>query len=580
MHISAPPSSAGPDRSLGAVPEALLRRPRLALGLLCLLLWLPGFFTLPATDRDESRFAQASRQMVESGDPVRIRFGEEERNKKPAGIHWLQSASVLAVEATGLGTRDAIWPYRLPSLAGALLAVLATFHWGRALAGRRAAFLGAAMLASSMVLVVEAHIAKTDAALLACVTAAMGLFGTAYLRPEGFTRAQAAGFWAVLGVGVLLKGPIAPMVPLLTGITLAVVDSRTTGRWRLHAPPWLRALRPAWGVPLMLAMAAPWFVAIGIATEGRFFEQAVGGDMLSKIGSGEEKHWGPPGYYLVTFAIAAFPSAWIVLMALPAAWRDRLQPTTRFLLAWVVPSWLLFEAVQTKLPHYTMPLFPALMLLGGAWAMDPLRRMPRPWWRWIALVAMVGVAAGLAVAAPAAGWFTMRRLPPAALLVPVLAALLAWAVLRASGWGRRRGDWGRAGLLGALLAVPLYAAVLEGVVPRLAPIWIAPRLEAVLAERAPGLAARDFGITGHSEPSVLFALGAEVRLLRTGADAARFLAEAAPGRVVAVGNRAEADFRREAAGLSPPPQEIGVVTGLNYSRGRWVTLILYRQSAQ
>ena len=294
---------------------------------------------------------------------------------------WRRRGWATATRSGPIGCRASL---------GALLAVLATFHWGRALVGRRAALLGAAMLASSLVLVAEAHIAKTDAALLATVTAAMGLFGLAYLRPGAFTARQAAGFWLLLGLGVLLKGPIGPMVPLLCGITLAVIDKEA---------PWLRALRPLWGVPLMIAAAAPWFVAIGIATEGRFFEQAVGGDMLSKIGSGEEKHWGPPGFYLLSFGIAAFPGAWIVLCALPSAWRDRLNPPTRFLLAWVVPSWLVFEAVQTKLPHYTLPLFPALMLLGAAWAMDPVRRLPARGWRWAGVAALVGVAAGMAIAA-------------------------------------------------------------------------------------------------------------------------------------------------------------------------------------
>lgn len=561
MHLA--PPAAGPDRPLGAALETARRRSRTVLALLCLLLFLPGFFTLPATDRDEARFAQASRQMVESGDHVRIRFGEEERNKKPAGIHWLQSASVQALEATGLGTRADIWAYRVPSLAGAVLAVLATFHWGRTLVGRRAAFLGAAMLASSLVLVAEAHIAKTDAALLATVAASMGLFGTAYLRPGTFTARQAAGFWLLLGAGVLLKGPVGPMVPLLTGTTLAMAD---------RGAPWLRALRPLWGVPLMLLAAAPWFVAIGLATEGRFFAEAVGGDMLAKVGSGEEKHWGPPGYYLLTFAVAAFPGAWIVLLALPSAWRDRTVPATRFLLAWAVPTWLVFEAVQTKLPHYTLPVFPALMLLGAAWAMDPLRRLPRRrWWRGLAAAWLALVAVGIGAAALAAPWFTMRELPPVALLALPLCLLLLWAVLRAA----RRGDYGRAALLGALLAAPPYAVLLEGVAPRLSPLWIAPRLEALLAERAPDLAASDFGITGHAEPSVVFAVGTGTHLLRTGADAARFLA-AAPGRVAAVGNRAEADFRREMAGLPFTPKEIGTVTGLNYTRGRWITLILYR----
>jgi 4-amino-4-deoxy-L-arabinose transferase-like glycosyltransferase len=562
MHVA--PSLARPDQPpLGPMLDEVRRRPRLALLLLCLALYLPGFFTLPATDRDEARFAQASRQMVETGDHVRIFFGEEERNKKPVGIHWLQSVSVQSIDALGAGSRAAIWPYRMPSLAGAVLAVLATFHWGRGLVGRRAAFLGAAMLASSLVLVAEAHIAKTDAALLATVATAMGLFGAAYLRPRAFTAGQAAGFWLVLGASVLLKGPIGPMVPLLAGITLAAAD---------RGAPWLRALRPLWGVPLMLLAAAPWFAAIGIATEGRFFTEAVGGDMLAKVGSGEEKHWGPPGFYLLTFAVAAFPGAWIVLLALPAAWRDRTVAATRFLFAWVVPSWLLFEAVQTKLPHYTLPLFPPLMLLGAAWAMDPLRRAPHRWWRGLAVAALVLVAAGFGAAALAAAWFTLRGpWPWGTFLAAPLALLLLWPVLRFA----RRGEHGRAALFGAVLVALPYAAALEGVAPRLHPIWIAPRLEALLAERAPDLPAPDFGITGHTEPSVRFAVGTSAVFLRTGGDAAHFLAEA-PGRVVAVGNRAEADFRAEAADLRIAPAEIGTVTGLNYTRGRWVTLILYR----
>jgi 4-amino-4-deoxy-L-arabinose transferase-like glycosyltransferase len=138
---------------LDRLPET--RRPGWWLALLCLLVWLPGFFSIPPGDRDESRFAQASRQMVETGDYVRIKLGEVERNKKPVGIHWAQAATVHALETVGIPARGAIWAYRLPSLIGALLAVLATCYLGRALVGRRAAFLAAAMLAPCMVLVVE-----------------------------------------------------------------------------------------------------------------------------------------------------------------------------------------------------------------------------------------------------------------------------------------------------------------------------------------------------------------------------------------------------------------------------------------
>src|SRR5437868_4780424 len=92
-----------------------MRYPRLVLALLCLILWTPGLLIIPPLDRDESRFAEASKQMLESGNFVDIRFGKEARYKKPAGIYWLQAATT---EIAGLGSHDRIWTYRLASLLG------------------------------------------------------------------------------------------------------------------------------------------------------------------------------------------------------------------------------------------------------------------------------------------------------------------------------------------------------------------------------------------------------------------------------------------------------------------------------
>ena len=544
---------------LDRLPET--RRPHLWLVLLCLLFWLPGFFTIPPGDRDESRFAQASRQMVESGDYVRIRLGEVERNKKPAGIHWAQAASVHLLEAVGAGTRADIWAYRVPSLLGAILAVLATFHFGRTLVGRRAAFLGAALLASCFVLGIETHIAKTDAALLGTVAVAMGLMGRAYLAPGSFSARQAAGFWLVLGAAVLLKGPIGPAVPLLAGFTLLVADRRA---------PWFAALRPHWGVALMLAAAAPWFIAVTIATEGRFLTDSLGGDMLSKVGGADENHWGPPGYYLAIFGITAFPAAFLVLRAIPGTWADRLKPATRFLLAWAVPTWLLFEAVTTKLPHYTMPAYPALMLLAAAWAMDPLRRRAPRWLGWFANAALVAAALGIALAAVVLPVLADGVVSPIALLALPVAAALVWFALREL----RAGAPARAALGAVLLAIPLQAVVLEGVLPRLTAPWLSPRIAALVQATSPGLPDERFGITGYHEPSLQFALGGEIRLLRDGAEAARFLA-AEPGRLVGVADRQEAGFRAEAAALGMTPRDHGMVEGFNYSRGRRVEIRIY-----
>src|SRR5437763_15926536 len=99
-------------------------RPYALLTAACLFLYLPGIASIPPLDRDEARFAQATRQMLETGDFLRIRFQGETRNKKPAGIYWLQAVSVAAFSTP---ESNAIWPYRLPSVVGALIAALLVF---------------------------------------------------------------------------------------------------------------------------------------------------------------------------------------------------------------------------------------------------------------------------------------------------------------------------------------------------------------------------------------------------------------------------------------------------------------------
>src|ERR1700693_4331390 len=133
-----------------------------------LLLFLPGFFNIPPVDRDEARFAQATKQMVETGDFVDIRFQDDVRYKKPVGIYWLQSAAVETAPALGLPRAQLrIWLYRVPSLVGAIGAVLLTYWTALAFVTRRGAIFAGLMMASCVLLGVEARLATTLAPLLA-----------------------------------------------------------------------------------------------------------------------------------------------------------------------------------------------------------------------------------------------------------------------------------------------------------------------------------------------------------------------------------------------------------------------------
>src|SRR3989440_12563783 len=187
--------------------------------ILCaLVLFLPGFFNIPPIDRDETRFAQATKQMVETGDFVDIRFQDDVRYKKPVGVYWLQALAVETASALGLPRAQVrIWLYRIPSLVGAIGAVLLTYWTAVAFVSRRAAVLAALMIASCVLLSIERLLAKTDAMLLMTVVAAMGAMARAYL-PREREHLDAAGawttaavFWTAIAAGVLLKGPLIVM---------------------------------------------------------------------------------------------------------------------------------------------------------------------------------------------------------------------------------------------------------------------------------------------------------------------------------------------------------------------------------
>src|SRR5215467_14356862 len=126
--------------------RALSKRPVAILFFLLILAWLPAVFTLPPLDRDESRFAEASRQMVETGNYIDIRFASGPRYNKPIGIYWLQS---LSAAVAGPALRDHIWVYRLPSLIGGLLSVLLLFRLGCLVASQETALLAALLLGTT-----------------------------------------------------------------------------------------------------------------------------------------------------------------------------------------------------------------------------------------------------------------------------------------------------------------------------------------------------------------------------------------------------------------------------------------------
>lgn len=524
---------------------------------------LAGLFALPPLDRDEARFAQATAQMLESGDFINIRFQDAERNRKPAGIYWLQAASVAAFSSP---EARAIWAYRLPSAAGAVIAALFTYLAGARLYEPKTGLLGAFLLASAPLFAAEATIAKTDAVLLATVAAAEAAFIHVFAAWREGRRGGWAWplvFWIAIGAGVLVKGPITPMVAGLTAVAMFV---------RTPNFAWVRALRPATGILLVALIVGPWAIAIGEATEGRFFTQAIGRDMLGKIGEAQESHGAPPGYHLLLVSILFWPAAALIAPGLARAIRTRASWPSWLLLGWLVPGWLVFEFTATKLPHYPLPLYPALAILAARAAATGEAARRRVWRRLGAAgYAATGVGVGAAVAALPM-FLGDGTLDPhcaaAAVLIALAAILIAILFWRGRAFA---GGFAAAGL-GALVAWTL----LNGVLPSLKQLALSPSLSAALDER--GLhpihdGAPPVAIAGYSEPSAVFLLGTGTELTG-GAGAARHLIRY-PGSAVIVEAREADDFHTFLFHAQATAREVARVEGLNYSNGRRVRLVIF-----
>ncbi|WP_089924099.1 glycosyltransferase family 39 protein [Caulobacter sp. UNC279MFTsu5.1] len=527
--------------------------------LVALIAGLPGLFAMPPLDRDESRFAQATAQMLETDDLVVIKFQDQPRFKKPVGIHWLQAASVTAFSAV---EDRGVWAYRIPSLLGAMLAAAALAWGASALLGPKTGLLAGGILGATILLSTEAFIAKTDAALCGFTTLAMAAVAriyAAHLAGEKVHRWTKLAFWIGLAMGVLIKGPVGPMVVALSVVALWIWDRKA---------PWIKNLGWSWGLTLAAAIVLPWAMMITVATDGAFWSTAVNGDLAPKLAGGQESHGAPFGSYALAAFLLVFPATLLLPSGLVQGWTGRKEAGIRFAVCWLVPTWLVFEILPTKLVHYTLPAVPALAMLMAAALRAPLGGISR------AVGAGLSALAGVLFAG-LVGYLYKAHGDPSDLPVAILTALL---FLAAGGVGAvlmMRRTAAIALVAAGALGISAHAALVGLFVPRLEPLLLSPRLEAALerADLAPrGGAPGPVAVTGYSEPSMVFLLGTTTELTDP-AGAAKAVAQ---GRPAVVEGRQEKAFQAALAALGQTARPAGVVDGFDYSDGDKERLTLYR----
>lgn len=502
------------------------RRAGLLIGLIALIVFAIGSARLPVVDRDEARFAQASRQMLESTTWtgwVVPRVGDRLRLNKPPLIYWLQAACAW-VFTGGDAATDAIWMYRVPSLIAGLVTVLITWRLGTALFDARVGVLGALIIALAPIMAWETHQARSDQVLVACTTMAMWALwhlwrGRSDRRSTRFGRWHLV-LWLAVALGVMTKGPITPMVVGLTAITLALV-ART--------PRWIVSLGLGRGLLIVALLVGPWVALVAQQVGLEHYLAIIADETLGRSASAKEGHAGPPGYHAALLIAMLWPGSMLTAVAVCWAWPRALagrahtgvarsrwvarlsvrprRDAELFCLAWVLPAWLVFELVSTKLPHYTMPLYPPLALLSAravyaasAGAIPGVRSfLPRfGVGAWLVVGGLIGIASPIGLWLVAGG-----RDDLVVAATAIAAAALAGVILLRTLMFTRAESFARAQY--ASLAVALVASVvLIGVIlPRSPTPWVTTRLARALDDLDPART-RPLATVGFYEDSLTF----------------------------------------------------------------------------
>ena len=329
-----------------------------ALLLLATVIYLLGNNRVPLIDRDEPRYAQASRQMMQSGDWITPMYLDEPRLKKPILIYWLQASSMR-----WLG--DTAFAARLPSVVASLL-TLAIFllTWPQIVGHRRsiwATFIFATMLLPTYL----AKVCMTDAVLHLFIASAMLCLYAIWI---GKARAwMLAAMGLALGGSILTKGPPAFLFLGMTLLALWIlrftIRNDAPSRSALPRAYMLRVF--VWALIVLgiaVGVCVPWAMKLEAAHPGALLNMLF--DEVVKRGrEPQEGHTGPPGFYFVTFWGMAFPWCLLWPAALWHGWQRRSVPWVRFSLAAILGPWVFLELYKTKLPHYWLPSYPFMALL-------------------------------------------------------------------------------------------------------------------------------------------------------------------------------------------------------------------------
>ena len=566
-------------------------RHQIVLGLVAGLVFFTNLGGYALFDEDEPKNAVCGMEMFERGDWIVPTFNGELRTDKPILIYWWMHLSFRLFGVSEFSAR----------LGSALLAsgtVFLTYYLGRKLYSPPIGFLAGVILATCLMFSAVGRAVTPDATLIFCLMLAFASYVWAVSRRRGghfsgpdnrtsldtsrceihpgadaarltpWNELVPASPWssvpmyAAMGLAILAKGPIGVLLPcMIIGLFLLVSSRRCElGDGRLSAPTgawWRRslwtvfqvmhpsrilraglAMRLILGTAVVLIVALPWYVMVGVQTDGAWLRGFLGDHNVGRFLESKENHGGPIFYYAIVLLMGCFP--WSVFLPLAlwqlrgrlinrAAWND----SDRLLACWTGVWFVFFSLASTKLPNYVLPMYPALALLTARYLQEWTESAPGlgmvEFRRCCRALGIVGVLIMISIPVAASILFPGEEFLLIIGAVPVTGAVLAYVA-------SSRELRGRAVRILSATAI-VMATLLVGIAPsRIGSHQDSPKL-ADAARRVSGKSRPDIAVIDAYSPSLIFYVRTPVEGLRKPEDVTRFFAAHPDGFVVTRADR-------------------------------------------
>lgn len=386
--------------------DGLMKKNRdiLLIGCVSIAIFFVNLGSAKLWDRDEPRNAGCAREMMERGDLITPMFNDELRDAKPVLLYWFM---MTAYQLFGINEFSA----RFWSAALGVGTVLCTYFIARRMFDRHIAVLAAIILSTSMMFGVASRAATPDSLLIFFSAAALAVF-VAFAFPHRSRESQNESFdvttafprswrmavpmYGLMGFGVLAKGPIGFLMPTaIIGMYLLVVtlenerDSQDSSsrHWGVRLKEFLIAcirpfhpihfaktcgrMRLLTAVLIVALVAGPWYYLVGVQTDGDFLKTFFLKEHLGRSTTSFENHSGSIFYYPMVMAIGFFPWSVFALPVFISVIRSKtFSRQLIFLFCWIGVQVGLFSLVQTKLPSYVTPCYPALAIVCGYYLMN------------------------------------------------------------------------------------------------------------------------------------------------------------------------------------------------------------------